>query len=297
MFQRIMVPMDGSELAQGVLPHATLLAKTYGAELVLVSAIDPGTADAGQEHHANLSQIAERAEAEAQRYLGTVAEGLSKQGVTVKEEVIMGRPAEAIATYAEKSGVDLIAISTHGRSGPARWLFGSVTDRVLHLTSVPMLIIRPGEHPAVGATVNTLIVPVDGSSLAEASLAYARDLAKRLRLRVIVAQAVSLPVMATGEGPVVMSTDLLNEMEQSAETYVTAVAEQFKADGVTAEARVLQGPAAAVLVDLAKAEPNAIVILSTHGRSGVGRAVMGSVADRLVRSSGDAVLVIRPKGV
>ena len=298
MFQRIMVALDGSSRAEGVLPYAVLLAGAYQAQLCLVSVVDPGTLEGGPEHQDYLSQLAERAGSDAGKYLAPVAQRLRNQQRSVQEQVVTGRPGETLTAHAEEAGADLIAMSTHGHSGVGRWLFGSVTDQVLHLTRTPMLVIRPPARPAAeDPKLKTLVVPLDGSSLAEVVLPHARDLARRLGLRVILIRVLQTSVFAPGQDIAPIPEEVLTDVEAGAEAYLAGVGQQFAGDGVAYETRVLRGPVAATLVDFARAEPNNLVAISTHGRSGVGRAVLGSVADRLIRAGGDAVFVVRPQQV
>lgn len=297
MFQQILVPLDGSAVAEAVLPHATLIAKAFGARLVLMGVVDLGGTEAGEGHQAYLTQVAERAQGEVRKYLDGVAAKLRGEGVEAQSEVTIGRAAEALANFAP-GHVELIAMSTHGRSGIGRWMFGSVTDRVLHLTAVPMLIIRAQEKgtPAP-ATLKSVILPLDGSPLAESALPYARAAALQLKLPLTLLRAVHMNAVAMGEadGFSAYAGDMLAAMEAEAADYLAGVSSGLQGEGITCETRVLSGSPAAVLVDFAQARPDSLVVISTHGRSGIGRAVLGSVADRMVKASGDAVLVIRPQ--
>jgi nucleotide-binding universal stress UspA family protein len=140
MYRKIVVPLDGSELAECVLPHVEGIAKSVGAEVDLVRVIPHLSA-------AYAVEIAEdvigKERAEVDRYLDKVAKGLEAKGIKVEKCVHEGHPAEEIAIHAERSGCDLIVIATHGRSGPSRWAYGSVTDKVLRTSCVPIMMVRP----------------------------------------------------------------------------------------------------------------------------------------------------------
>jgi len=157
MFERILVPLDGSKLAECALPFAEELAKVCNTEeIVLVSVteriigyqpIDDPSKPLGQ----RLSPVAlGKKERQAQRYLGKIARALEAKGIGVRTEVLIGNPAEEIAIFAKYNEIDLIVMSSHGRSGPSRWAHGSVADRTFRASSVPVLMVRaPGSVPGI----------------------------------------------------------------------------------------------------------------------------------------------------
>jgi nucleotide-binding universal stress UspA family protein len=162
MYSKIMVPLDGSELAECVLPHVEAIAKGCEvANVVFVRVVEPAhlpvaTDFAGggsfSEEDAAKSRKAQddHNKAAAKKYLNGIVKRSTYEGAGLKAEVIMGKPADAIADYAEKNGVDLIVIATHGRSGISRWVYGSVADKVLRSACVPVLMVRaPGCIPGI----------------------------------------------------------------------------------------------------------------------------------------------------
>ena len=167
MYKKILVPLDGSKLAECALPHAEELAKGCGTkEVMLISVTEqvqgrtrapeaqelyrssdrPEFQGVGQEITVTLG----KKQNQAQRYLGRIAKKLEAKGIKVRTEVLFWPPAEAIVSYAEDNGADIIVMSSHGRSGPSRWTHGSVADKVLRASRVPVLIIRaPGCAPGI----------------------------------------------------------------------------------------------------------------------------------------------------
>lgn len=167
MYKRILVPCDGSDLAQGaVFPHVVELGKHPGTEVVILRvirapvgrsatayrarapempvALPENEQDAHVAHHPIYKdQEIASAEDEARRSVAGAASVLKEQGVNVVTEVVIGDPAEEIVDYAAEKGVDLIVMCSHGRGGLSRWVFGSVTEKVLRATTVPLLVIRP----------------------------------------------------------------------------------------------------------------------------------------------------------
>jgi len=142
MYRKILVPLDGSKVAEGVLPHAKLLAYSEGAELILLTvaanpAMDFVFSDPG------LAQTAVHEQEERSKgYITEIEEGLKKEGFKTSTLLRIGSVAETILGVAEELEVDVIAMSTHGRTGPARWLLGSIAERVVHNSKIPVLLIR-----------------------------------------------------------------------------------------------------------------------------------------------------------
>jgi nucleotide-binding universal stress UspA family protein len=162
MYHKIMVPLDGSELAECVLPHAESIAKgCSAADVVFVRVVEPSflpiaTSAVGEGNFSEEQAAAmrkrqdEHHKAEAKKYLGDIIKHSNYGRVTLKAEVLMGKPADSLAEYAEKNGFDLIVIATHGRSGVSRWILGSVADRVMRSACVPVLMVRaPGCIPGI----------------------------------------------------------------------------------------------------------------------------------------------------
>jgi nucleotide-binding universal stress UspA family protein len=156
MYRKIMVPLDGSKLAECVLPHVETIARGCGsAQVVLIQAVEPLAIPYGREiSHLKTIEQATAFEAhnrsDAESYLRSVAAKFYEGGITSSIEVIIGKAAEAMSDYATKNGVDLVVIATHGRSGLSRWVWGSVTDRLIRAICVPVLIIRvPGCVPGL----------------------------------------------------------------------------------------------------------------------------------------------------
>jgi len=145
-FKRILLPLDGSELGEASLPYVEELAIVTKAEVILLQVVAPHYDIALAEGYtSHLGRISEEylthASAAAKDYLNSVKERLTKMGITARSEVEVGSPAERIVGYAKESNIDLIAMSTHGRSGIGRWLLGSVADKVIHAADRPILLV------------------------------------------------------------------------------------------------------------------------------------------------------------
>ncbi len=299
MYRRILVPLDGSKLAEEVLPYVRLLAAADPMRIVLLRVIEPAPPDLiGLSPGVSLAEITAGIATEAQEYLDTVATSLKEDGLDVASLVKEGDPASCIADEGNKESGTLVTMSTHGYSGITRWVMGSITDKVLHATTNPLLIVRAQDQAATPPKVRleSIIVPLDESTLAEQALPHVVYLAKALRLKVT-------PVRVT---PTVDSyyryaeyatadwDNLAMQVDDQAAGYLSVIRQKLLRQGVpSVEERLLHGPPATAIVDLAREVTNDLVVMTTHGRSGLGRWVLGSVADRVVRNSGDPVLVVR----
>lgn len=191
----------------------------------------------------------------------------------------------------------LVAMSTHGRSGITRWALGSVTDKVLHATYNPMLIVRSEvERSVVEPELKNAIVPLDGSPLAEQVLPHIVRLARALGLTLTLIRAV--PVLEDRH-PVAdylarVYQRINREAHTEAEEYLKEQVQRLTDEGVTQISQlVTQDDPGGAIADTAHGTPSSMVAMTTHGRSGVGRWALGSVADKVVRHCSDPVLVIR----
>jgi len=152
MYKKVMVPLDGSELAECVFPHLETIAKGCQppAEVIVVQAVEPLSVPYGIEvfQFSSLQQVEAfetHRKTEAEKYLTKVVARLKKTGIKARAEVIYGKAGEALSDYATKNNVDLVIIATHGRSGISRWVLGSVANRIVHSARAPVLMVRaPG---------------------------------------------------------------------------------------------------------------------------------------------------------
>lgn len=152
MYKRILVPLDGSKLAESALPHAEEVAKGCGTEkLILVSVTERTQGYAAVEDPSKpqgvelVPEAVGKQEKQAQRYLGGIAEAIKAKGIKVDTEVLLGDPAEEIVIYVKHPGCDLVVMSSHGRSGIHRWRHGSIADRVFRGSHVPVLMVKAQE--------------------------------------------------------------------------------------------------------------------------------------------------------
>ncbi|MBI3742697.1 MAG: universal stress protein [Chloroflexi bacterium] len=293
MYKHILLPLDGSTLAEQIIPFVRQIASADKAKVTLFSAIEPRPTRYGIEE----PYVKEDRRA-FEQYLQRTERSLTGQGLAVNTELTLGAPADAIIDAVGRLKCDVVAMTTRGHAGIGRWIFGSVADKVLHLTSVPLLMVRPIKDAVAAAEppIRRIVVPLDGSPLAEEVLPHTKALAQAVRAEIALFQVVPFQTyaMAVAEA-YTYDPSIDEEMVTWASEYLGKLQDSIQKQGLSATANVRRGDPAAAIIDFAKASPGSLIVMSTHGRSGVGRMVLGSVADRVIRQGGEPVLVLPSK--
>jgi nucleotide-binding universal stress UspA family protein len=292
MLKTILVPLDGSALADRALPVALALAARQDCRIVLVRAalahtlpgVDPTEAQG-------------RAIAEAEDHLAVVAGPLTAQEHPVETTVPYGEPADAILHEIRIRRPDLVVMASHGRSGLGRWVYGSVADAVLRRAEVPVLLVpAAGEQPWPTNRAPRILVPLDGSDLAAEALGPASELARQLAAELVLVSVIQPPTYAYAEG---YDYVLLDQDEERAAVAsdLEAIAERLRGDGLTASVRTVVGFAATMIAEIGREERIDLIVMATHGRGGLARLVLGSVATGTLQRAGLPVLLVRPAAV
>ncbi len=311
VFNNVIVPLDGSELSAQALPAASIMAKATGASMTLLRSFEPipyWQADAGQGRFRGSMAVAEHDRIAA--LLRAEKQLLEQRGVDSRIDVVASEGAahESIINLANQQPDALIAMSTHGRGGLSRMLMGSVTAKVVRAVCNPTLIVRCNEKdcPVVPHHLENIIVPLDGSDFAESALPYAQELATEFGARLTLVRTtpdseyfrVNTEWGAAHDISTMKQYDPENTATRLAETakaYLWRKADelsaQFQAFDVEAVHR-LETPSETV-IKLTHRLDNGLVVMASHGRRGIGRALLGSVADRIVRHSRMPTLLVR----
>lgn len=301
-FRHILVPLDGSELAEKALAPALRLAEAAGrradqpARLVLFRAVSPAALVAADPML--YDEMARMGIDEAQAYLNRVAASISAGTATVIARAIPGSPADAIVQYAEENGIDLIIMSSHGRTGSRRWVYGSVAEKVLHHAPCATAIIRA--HVAVDMFQNRrMLVTLDGSPLAERALEPALALARAvesdvLLLRVVPAREALPESMTPGGERAEAAMDAIAAQERAdAESYLQRIYSARDNRRLFFDVQTADGDVADTIISYADAHHVDLIVMSSHGRSGIGRWLHGSVAEKVLRGANCATLILR----
>lgn len=307
MYRSILVPLDGSPLSEHALPLAQDLARQAGAVLRLAHVHIPSPAPV---YMADLpladTQLDERASESEHTYLDALATRMrADSGISVDTVLLEGAVtdtvAELIAAHVREQPVDLVAMTTHGRGGLARFWLGSVADELVRRLPVPLLLLRPDAHTASAAVAHSprrMLIPLDGSANAEAILPHALALGQAMQaeytlLRVVEPVMIARPLPSN---PAVRALDdqLIDQLRVEAQTYLEQLALRLVAQGLKAQIEVIVVPQAALaILEAAQQGGIDVIAMATHGRRGLARVLLGSVADKVLRGATAPVLLYR----
>ena len=295
----ILVPLDGSLLAEQAIPFALAIAERARSKVKLVLVHQPLLTEPGPAH-TKVELAMQKANRE---YLRSVVARLREQlGRAVSSAVLRGPVAQTLTKYLHELGADLVVMTTHGRGGVRRAWLGSVADQLIRSSQIPVVLVRAGQTESAASPVNfgEILVPLDGSPLAEAALEPATAIARLWDGEISLVQIVQ-PVLVTTDPPLAFPTEIDEQLSairrEAAQDYLRDVAERLREQGVRASGvAVLGGGVAETLLHLAGPKRVGLLAMATHGRGGVRRLVLGSVADKLVRAAEVPVLVCRPTG-
>lgn len=295
MYQRILLPLDGSTDARQLVSLAGVIAAGARGTVILFRALEPVRQLLhSQGTELTIDEQMDIQREQALRALEPVKRQLAACSVPVEQAVAFGRPAAAILDFAERERVDLIAMATHGRAGLARMVYGSVTDAVLRHSRIPLLVTHAADAPLVRTPrLSRILVPLDGSGLAENALPHARELALAHGADVVlfaIWNSISYELPLTPRDEIEAQ---LQETHARAKHYLIEKSAALQAQGVRARWQLQAGLVPESIVAAAKQQGASLIVMSTHGRRGLNLWVEGSVADEVLRATDIPVLLIR----
>ena len=299
MVKKILVPLDGSKTAEHALPLARFLARRLELSVQLLNVIDLTELARGVSAAEGLflDTLAEDETRAGGEYLAKVARTFG--GVAVRWSVAKGKAADVIIETAAADKATLIAMATHGRSGLNRFLLGSVAEKILCGASNPLLLVRAteGAQTEGEAPFTSIVVPLDGSEIAESVLPSVVELAQRLDCEIVLFRACNVPHSIyggdDGRHPAIVA-ELIGGIKGEARDYLEKKTAELRERGARKVSYTLkEGLSADQIIALARKTPDNLIVMCTHGWSGVKRWVLGSVTETVVRHSGDPVLVLR----
>lgn len=277
----ILIPLDGSETAERAFLLLRALKPLADVRVRALCVAEASTSADVERHQEEIMSA----------YLGPAATRLQQQsGVPVEPILRTGVPFEQILEEAHSQDVNILMMSTHGWTMGQSDRLGSVADKVVRGASCPTLLIGP--HAGVPTQIERITVPLDGSALAAQALPIARSIAEKVGARLRLIRAIEMPLAVETDSTGNLSSSALISLEQPATRYLSQVAGELGAN-VPVETAVLDGPAAHVLVDDLRHNRPELVIMTSHGRRGFVRWMLGSVTERIVRAD-VPVLVLRP---
>jgi nucleotide-binding universal stress UspA family protein len=289
MLKTILVPLDGSDLAEWALRVVEHLAKAGSARLILTFVLPDSVLLEYPEEDVE-------SEHDVRSYLDAIARRLKARGLEVETSTPIGDPASGILAQAESGHADVVVMATHGRSGLGRWLYGSVADEVLRRAPVPVILNQPGAERWPADRRPRVLVPLDGSHLAEAALGPAQELVALLGGELLLLQVVQFPPYSLyGDGSAYLAAFNPDVALNEAQQYLGAVASSLTVSGVRVLAEL--GLPALDIAEVARREKVHLIVMATHGRSGLARALLGSVATGTLQRSSVPLMLIRPSAL
>lgn len=289
MFDRILVPLDGSARAEAVLHDLSALLRRKDAEVSLLCAT-PGHP---QIPTVQYRKLLDDSRAHAERHVEEWAKKLTERGVRAVGLVREGHPADVIVRVAAEQRADLIAMASHGRTGLSRWSLGSVTERVLRSAETPVFVLRsfgPGKDASTEPSYRRILLPTDGSKESLAVVPSAIEFARVFGAEILTLHVREIyPFLWAAPGGV----GGVPPPPETGPGVAEILAEQLRSEGVAASGLSVDGDAASKILDYAAEKSADAIALSTRGRSGLSRWILGSVAEKVVRASPVPILVVR----
>lgn len=286
MLEKMVLLLDTSELAEAVIPYAVHLAAKMGSELDVVNIIE----DQGYPDRL------------AKAYLDKIVDEIKDPGIKKKRSVVLhGKAADQILDYVERNNIDIVAAASHGHSGIRRWVIGSTIDKIIRGTRAPVLLVHSKEKGTThrqAASFTHALLPLDGSKTAEAALPYAESIAARTKMRMSLLRAVS-PLIDQYAGPpegyvVDYTGKVMQALEEEALEYLKQTSKLIEEKGFLVSTTMIMGSPASEILKFIEKQKVDLVVISTHGRTGFGRWILGSVADKVLHSVEVPLLLIRP---
>jgi|YelNatPaOPRAMG01_1025707.scaffolds.fasta_scaffold00175_64 nucleotide-binding universal stress UspA family protein len=296
MFKHILVPLDGSNLAESALPAAVYMATMFSASVTLIHVIErnPPEEIHGNRHLSNPD--------EANAYLADVAQRSFPREVRTEWHVHTAEVSDVARSIAEHAGElspDLIVMCTHGKSGVRGWIMGSIAQQVIALGKTPILLMQPGEDGGqAGFTCRQLLVPLDGKPDHEQSVPVAAEIARTCGASIHLLSVVPTLGTLSGESAATArllpgATSAVLEMaEQTASQYLAGFLRQLLAQNLTVTSEISRGDPAPTIVKTAETIQADLIVLGTHGKSGAGAFWAGSVGPKIASLSHRPMLLV-----
>lgn len=311
MYHRMLVPLDGSELAEVVFTYAKELAGRLDIDVTLLHVASPAGKSYNPMQLAYIKRAAEIVKKQAREVQQNAGINQAVEPVKVEGVLVEGYPPEEILKYAEENAFDLILLATRGHSGLRRWSIGSVASKVLSASRIPVWLVRADHSPEIPYDRwpdRTLLVPLDGSELAESVIPHVETLAKQKgeeKLEVVLFRIAETPSIPSYYGPELSGVSLnWGEFMQQEEArrkkssfeYLEKIQEQLKAKNINVRYEVVEGKANDEIISYANKHPYTMIVIASHGRSGFSRLVYGSVAASLLNGVTCPIFMVKPKG-
>jgi len=298
MFKRILIALDGSDTAESIVPTVISIAQLFGSWVTLCSVIPHDKSS----FNISKSRFIEKIELESKQalteYLHKLQSRLESKSINTDIIIKTGNPPHEIIELAENQDYDLIALATKGRSGIMRWMLGSVADHIIGSATTPILLISPTEDIEYSIDkphkLNSIIIPLDGSKLAESVLPIAESIAIKASAVINLVQVIPTIVQVyLGSEHQAYPMDILADLEESGHKYLSKIERFLQLKGLNVHSKLIEGEASSSINNYCSTLDQSIITMTTRGYTGFSRWVLGSVADKIIRHVGEPVLLIK----
>ena len=306
MYKKILVPLDGSELAEKVLPYAIQLTSRFQAETILLHVFGAGESQSFDMSKAYIEHTTEMFSGQLQKIIPRSKLSTGKVPILIKSEVIAGDVASSILKYAEESKIDLIIMSKHGHSGIGHWLMGSIAHKVFSVSRIPILIIHPANTDNIEQSgwPRNVLVPLDGSKMSETVLSHVDDLFNQGQFggEVTLVKVCESPDLIADYPVAIMQLSwdehvkrAKSAAKESSLVYLREKQKQLEAKGIKVNIEVVLGEnTIPAITRYIREHPFDLVAMTTHGHSRISVWPYGHVADRIIQVNIKPLLLIRP---
>jgi len=297
MYKKLLVTLDGSELAEVVLDYAKELAGGLGLDTVLLHIYSHSELEYITMRRGYINRIADTLEHQAREIQEKTGNNNKQEAFEVQGELVEGHAAEEIVRYADKNQVDLILMATHGRSGIRRWAIGSVAEKVVRATRQPVLLVRTKISYEIS---NRLIVPLDGSRESESVVGFVEELAAGLNSEIILVQVLEpFYEVRTARGRTIQvrySSERMDNLRNGTKRYLEGIATRLRENGVNTITEVRTGSPPVEIIKFANETKARFVAMLKRRRFGISPLDLGNVADKVLRRGTTPVLLFSAPG-
>jgi nucleotide-binding universal stress UspA family protein len=293
-FQTIVAAVDFSEPSEGAFAQAIAWAREFGAQLRVLHCYEIPRPGLGEYQVPIPDTLWERVQRGAAERVDALVDQARAEGLEAVGEVCEGPPAEGIRLSVERLGADLVVLGTHGHRGIERILLGSVAERTVRTAPCNVLIARAeGREAQPRATPGRILVASDFSEHSARAVSAAKGLAQRFHARLHLVHAFGLPVVTTSPYDVVLTGAILDEARARARRSLEEAAQELSAAGVDVEVHLAHTPAAEAITEHARELAADLIVMGTHGHTGLKHTLLGSVAERTLRTAPCSVLTVK----
>ena len=289
MLEKILIPLDGSKLSEAALGHGEELAWAFSSELHLL-----GICDRADDKHRRMMQ------AYLDKKADEVGRNVSETPLSTKAVVLDGEPASRIIDYARQTKIDLLITVSHGHTGIMPWTMGATATKIVHGSSIPVLLMRAAALKKRGpqkSIFSNMLLPLDGSAAGETALPLVLEIAARLK-----AEVTLLSVVESGQRVhtiggldfIRFPEQQVDKMKRDLSVYLDGAVRRFRDRGIETRGELRSGYAAAEILKYAQAAGVRLVAMSSHGKSGLREWVFGSVSNKVLHAGKTHLLLVKP---